>query len=803
MVALTWPFALPLLREGVYVGNGTDLYSYQLPMRRLVVATLERGEWPLWNPWMLTGVPLLGAWQLGLLYPPVWPTHALGAVVGLDAGLALDLDRALHGAWLALGGLALGNALRPGRLLVPSAPGLAVAALLVGSGVTWGHIYAGHVSFLAVWSWLPWCWALSLRAVERGPRPWLPTAMVAWAMALLAGHPQLVLFGGVGLGLATLALTMRDRPAASVPGGEALAGRARWFGHAVVRGVAIAAGAGALAAAQLLPTATLVGELNRSLDSEQALGLAFSPPVAALLTLLDPFAYGLPEAKQAGFSWHEAVGAVSPALLALALIGWRRAWLAGCLLAAAGLMALVPGSSLPVLPGLIELLPPLGAFRVPSRWWVAVTLLLAIALAAVVGGLVDREAEATTPRVPRRDGDAAHVGASRPSSWLRWGWLGPAALAALAVGLAAALEARPSWFVAALAGQLDEDAIGAVVQGAARRLALVALFSAGIAIAAGAPRARRAVVVLALCLATVDGWRLALAVQPADRMWPPGKVDWPPGLVEPLRLGSRAEAGVDAGRVITAPQLRQANWGGAHGVALVGGYETALPLWTNRYFNSSNGRPQERYLVNLQLRRASPWLDRAGARLLLRRAEDRATAEGFAGWRTVASAAGFALQGNDSAMPRLSVAAKVEVEPDRGRAVERLGTLPPSVTLVDRPLAGAGHDFMGVERRQGSGEALRLTGQGNAWLEAEVRLATPGVLILRDAMFPGWTAEIDDAPTEIAVADGLFRAIAVPAGVHKVRFHYDPPGWTLGLAIALAAWLAVALWLWKWRVREP
>ena len=794
-----------MLREGVYVGNGTDLYSYQLPMRRLVVAMLERGEWPLWNPWMLTGVPLLGAWQLGLLYPPSWPTHALGAIFGLDAGLALDLERALHGTWLLLGGLALGNALRPGRLLAPSAPGLAVAALLAGSGVTWGHIYAGHVSFLAVWAWLPWCWALSLRAVEFGHRPWLPWAIVAWAMALLAGHPQLVLFGGVGLWLGCLGLWLRDRPAGTDEDGAAMGGRARWLARALGCGVAIAVGAGALSAAQLLPTAALVDDLNRALDGEQALGLAFSPPVAALLTLLDPFAFGVPEARQAGFSWHESVGALSPALVGLALLGWRRPWVAGWLLAAVALATLVPGSNLPVLPGLIDLLPPLGAFRVPSRWWVAVTLLLGVALAEVVAGLLEGEPVTAPPRrSAARGGDAATAGAPpSPRPWLRGAWVGPALLAASSVALAAALEARPPWFLAALADQLDQAAVATVVQNAAQRLALVALLGAAIAVAVALPRARRAVVALALCLAAVEGWRLALAVQPADRMWPRAKVDWPTGLVEPLRQGSRAEAGADAGRVVTAPQLRQANWGGAYGLPLVGGYETALPLWTNRYFNASNDRPQERYLVNLQLRRASPWLDRAGARLLLRRADDRATAEGFAGWRNVASAPGFTLQGNDHAWPRLSVAAHVEVERDRGRAIERLASLPPTLTLLDRPLSIAGQKLVGAERQPGAGDTVRLAAQGNAWLEAEVALSAPGVLVLRDAAFPGWTVEVDGAATEIAVADGLFRAVAVPAGVHKIRFDYDPPGWTLGLAIAAAAWLAVAGWLWRWRVRAP
>ena len=34
LVLLALPFAWPALTDGFFVGNGTDLYSYQLPMRR-------------------------------------------------------------------------------------------------------------------------------------------------------------------------------------------------------------------------------------------------------------------------------------------------------------------------------------------------------------------------------------------------------------------------------------------------------------------------------------------------------------------------------------------------------------------------------------------------------------------------------------------------------------------------------------------------------------------------------------------------------------------------------------------------
>lgn len=43
-------------------------------------------------------------------------------------------------------------------------------------------------------------------------------------------------------------------------------------------------------------------------------------------------------------------------------------------------------------------------------------------------------------------------------------------------------------------------------------------------------------------------------------------------------------------------------------------------------------------------------------------------------------------------------------------------------------------------------------------------------LILMDAYYPGWQAKIDGKPTDIFIAEGIFRQITVPAGDHAVVF---------------------------------
>jgi hypothetical protein len=95
-----------------------------------------------------------------------------------------------------------------------------------------------------------------------------------------------------------------------------------------------------------------------------------------------------------------------------------------------------------------------------------------------------------------------------------------------------------------------------------------------------------------------------------------------------------------------------------------------------------------------------------------------------------------------------------------------------------------------------------VTGQARVVAEApgdtRVETVSDGValLVVNDALTPGWGATLDGATVPILRANYLGRGIWVPPGRHEIRFRYRTPGLFEGAALAIAAALAVAAWAW-------
>jgi hypothetical protein len=63
---------------------------------------------------------------------------------------------------------------------------------------------------------------------------------------------------------------------------------------------------------------------------------------------------------------------------------------------------------------------------------------------------------------------------------------------------------------------------------------------------------------------------------------------------------------------------------------------------------------------------------------------------------------------------------------------------------------------------------------GGEAVDVRVVAPTGGYLVLSDLCYPGWSAHLDGEEAPLLCLEGVFRAVEVPAGEHRVQFRYHP-----------------------------
>jgi hypothetical protein len=102
---------------------------------------------------------------------------------------------------------------------------------------------------------------------------------------------------------------------------------------------------------------------------------------------------------------------------------------------------------------------------------------------------------------------------------------------------------------------------------------------------------------------------------------------------------------------------------------------------------------------------------------------------------------------------------------------------------VSRPAAGGGPGTSRILERRAD----------RVLIEADLREA--GYVVLLDGYDPGWRARVDGKQSPLLPANLVFRAVRVDAGRHRVELVYRPRAVTLGLTLsALAAAAALVVW---------
>ncbi len=90
-----------------------------------------------------------------------------------------------------------------------------------------------------------------------------------------------------------------------------------------------------------------------------------------------------------------------------------------------------------------------------------------------------------------------------------------------------------------------------------------------------------------------------------------------------------------------------------------------------------------------------------------------------------------------------------------------------------------------------TGATARVTSYRLNDVTVEVETPGPGLLRLGDLWYPDWTARVDGRKVPVLRADYLLRAVAVPAGRHRVEFRFESPAVRRGLVVSIACLVLV------------
>ncbi len=710
---------------------------------------VKQGAWPVWNPWLGFGQPLLANPGAQVLYPVTW----LNLAMRPEDYAAVYV--VVHLAWAGLGLLALARALR--FTWGASAAGAAVYMLsgpLLSSVDLWQHFAAA--------AWMPWVLAAARRAVE-DPRPHrIGLWVVAQSAQLLSGSLDLVVLTAAPQAFLIAPVLWRGRS-----DGDS-AGRVK----GVLIAVALTIG---VTAAQWLPATDLVAPARRSEQSEQD-RLLWSAPLPLMGQVILPIlGQDLPLRAAVRGELYEGrepllaslyLGLPAAALAAASLLSRRRRL---------ALSAFVLGSvSLLVALGrfgfayswLVTAVPPLSLFRYPVK----ATLLAALALSVL----------ATTGFEAWREGRVSGRGAVLVATLAALGGAGGFAVVRW-------LRSEGLRFLSAPPGAPPPRGALEAALSLATWSSALALVVAGAA-ALSMTRGRRWTSVAAAA-AVLDLFVVHRSLNPSI---PREQVQATPAVIESLRSdGVGRLYAFDymlrpvSGQPPADPPLARLPraWGL---IALAQQYPAATARWGIRgSFDmdvvglESRDRQALRALA-IALRGDPPGLRRllqicAVTHVLSRYGEGLDDLTPLAVVETASAGTAY-LYRVDDPLPRallvtgLRVASGVDVprmlldpafDPRTTAIVPEGGEWPP------RPSSGR------VDIREERADRLK----------ASVTTDVPGLLVIVDGYDAGWRASVDGRPAALERTNLDFRGVRVPAGAHEVRLIYRPPRVLAGLFV--------------------
>jgi hypothetical protein len=765
-LALAYFASLVVHPSRTLYADHSDLIALHVPWETFLARSWrETGERPLWNPLQFAGLPFAHDVQAAISYPPHQIFHAIDTQESA-IGAALS--------WLIVGHVVLAGwgmyAYARTTGLGPTAAFISAIGFMFAGKWLLHLTLAGHYAFIGL-AWLPWA-ALGLHTAIRDRSPLAATwAGIAFGLLALSTHPQLTLYSGLFLAIWTFSSVLPSgRSTDALANGTASAerGQTRTSGLRLtdwaVFGLLTAIVAGSLASVQLLP-----GFESTSLASRGVSGLPESPSLS-LRTLLRTFGPS-PGGVQPVVSWEprSGLGAVWIAVACVSLAvttgpARRRAWWG---------LGIVVGMTVFALGGAaaVQTLPLFRLFRQPSRIFLLAAFPIADLAGLVTQSLLDRPTPSPSER--RKARRVFTIAAIVMVVILT--------IAALSVGIRN-IRPHPYWFSLVVTLPLARWLVGANTGSQPWRIGWIAVLLVDL---------------VAQTWPHVQTCRLDEILAPAASALYVAEHSAPLDRVLDRHIPASQSSTPLGPAVATSLGLHQ-----------IRGYNPLDIVRTKQYFGfiSAPARVGHPYngLINAPIYHKS-LLDLIGVRFLvqptdpaLRSTPGEPNPDLDPRWRKVADdpspvAFSFA-QGGVRRLPPYEVLENPEAFP-RAFVVPSVARLPDDRAEITRVMTSTDfHRLALIESPElpdvGAGQGTFHPATIRSYQPNHIEIVAdgPGLLVLADPWYPGWTATLDSHPTPILHADFLFRGIPLTKGNHTITFAFQPISYAIGRTLSLTTW---------------
>lgn len=712
-----------------------DGYLLNIPWYELAARSWTSGQLPAWNPFSFGGTALLSMQQAAVFSPTMilfaalptslaanWNVISAFAIAGLGAALLASCFVTNRVAWVT-SGFAFGFA-----------------------AFFFGHI--SHPGILLTFAYLPWLCATYLRLVNRPSWKRFMAAVAVGLLALVAGHGQAFIMSVMYLGVFVL--------------GDALFRTRKEVLRRIGWAVAVLGIVGALGAIQLVPAAVYTANSGRDHYSYSR-AMSFSFPKSHAELYMFPRAFGVANATgpfhglySGSWNTEELTGYVAMMTLFLAVGGLiyykrNRYVRTFAVLAILGFLLAFPRSN-PLGPLLYQL-PILGQFRSWARYTVFCSLSMAMLAGFGVQALVDgRLSKRTIIRTAAVLGGVALFGFIMTDHFRVHRFLARSTSHLLLFG--------PTFvFIAISAGLL------LYLRNHRRLLALIpalivvdVFLSYGITAEWATMSPSVATVNADAAGTSVPGWGSTYATD-----------DSPTRYIQVTRYPERA---FRQSRVLRTDLL---------GMYAMNGLD---PLAPREFRQRIGGMSEEGVLRNAgRLTAPNSWLPDI-LRISTLVVDTRTAQDAVPPTNRIVTQNSIGTQRRQimryTMVPRLPEIYAVG-------SVTRLQSEQVIPTLVNgrvdlQQTAVIEDDCANCPQNGAKATITQVKRKPNDTTFTTTANNTSFVVLSQTAA-KGWTATIDGKPAALHLTNGFVQGLRVPAGTHRVAVHYQPPGFTAGLAV--------------------